>query len=65
MKKLIVILLILTSCGGDFAPHGKNSDLMPKGNYCIDQFELDGCEYIYLRRYGSIAITHKGNCKNH
>lgn len=55
-------LFLLTSCSID---SGKNQDAFPLGNHTIDTFELDGCEYVYLRRYGSVAITHKGNCKNH
>lgn len=26
---------------------------------------IDSCEYLQYHVYGSEAITHKGNCKNH
>ncbi len=63
MKKIILILLItgsLISCDT-----GVNGDEIPLGNKTIQVLEFEDCEYIYLRRYGSVAIVHKGNCKNH
>lgn len=64
MKKLItlLLLLLLSSC---IAEVGENKDNFPYGNKTIQSMEFDGCEYVYMRRFGSIAITHKGNCKNH
>lgn len=42
---------------------GVNGDKVPLGNRTIQTIEYDGCEYVYLRRYVSVAITHKGDCK--
>jgi len=44
--------------------YGKNGDEIPLGNRTVQSFEFEGCEYLYIRRYGSIAIEHKGNCKH-
>lgn len=64
MEKLIfyAIILLMCSCSGNMS--GKNTDQIPLGNRTIQTIEFEGCEYIYLRRYGSVAIEHKGNCKN-
>ncbi len=43
---------------------GPNGDKIPLGNTTVQIMEFEGCEYVYLRRYGSVTITHKGNCKN-
>lgn len=59
MKKILFISVLFFSCDGD---KGENS--IPYGNKTIQTIEHEGCEYVYLRRYGSVSITHKGNCKN-
>lgn len=61
MKKYsIVLAFLLFGCIG-----GANYDKIPEGNVTIQTIEYEGCEYVYLRRFGSVIITHKGNCKNH
>lgn len=54
------LLVAIIFCGCD---SGLNGDRIPLGNRTIQTIEHDGCEYVYLRRYGSVSITHKGNCK--
>ena len=54
------MLVAVIFCGCD---SGANGDKIPLGNRTIQTIEYNDCEYIYLRRYGSVAITHKGNCK--
>ena len=56
---LFAIALMTASCEG-----GKGGDTIPLGNRTLQTIEHEGCEYVYLRRYGSVSITHKGNCKN-
>ena len=55
-----VLLVAVIFCGCD---NGANGDKIPLGNVTIQSIEYDGCEYVYLRRYSSVTITHKGNCK--
>ena len=58
---LYILLVAFLFCGCD---SGANGDKIPLGNRTIQTIEYDECEYIYLRRYGSVTITHKGNCKH-
>ncbi len=62
MKYLLGFVLIITiaSCS-DWS--GINTEKVPLGNRTIQTIEYDSCEYVYLRRYASVTITHKGNCK--
>ncbi len=69
MKRLIILALILTSCG---EPEQRTAEpvvnqinnLSERHSEHYEIYELDGCEYIAVgygkRRWGS----HKGNCKN-
>lgn len=64
MKKIIVLLLIvsLVGCGykNDKSIKGENnSDLAG-----LKVIVLDGCEYFQFKSYTYYSITHKGNCKN-
>jgi hypothetical protein len=56
---ILLVLFLFTACES-----GANGDKIPLGNRTIQTIEYDECEYIYLRRYGSVAIIHKGNCKH-
>ena len=55
---LLLSAVFLSGCDS-----GANGDKVPLGNRTIQTIEYDSCEYVYLRRYGSVAITHKGDCK--
>lgn len=55
-----VLFVAIIFCGCE---SGANEDRIPLGNRTLQTIEHDECEYIYLRRYGSVSITHKGNCK--
>jgi len=62
MRKYILIgMVLLTSCEGYTT--AKYANTMPYGARVIETIEFEECEYVYLRRYGSIALIHKGNCK--
>jgi len=58
--KVLLVAVIFSSCNYNT---GINSDKVPLGNRTIQTIDYDNCEYVYLRRYGSVTITHKGNCK--
>lgn len=64
-KQTTFIILALFLLSGCVLESGKNKEEIPYGNKTIQSFEFEGCEYVYLRRFGSVAITHKGNCKYH
>ncbi len=59
---LFAIAFMTASC--DYGTTQNYEKTIPIGNRVIESIEFDGCEYIYLRRLGSVSITHKGNCKN-
>lgn len=57
--KVLLVAVIFSSCNNNT---GINGDKVPLGNRTIQTIDYDNCEYVYLRRYGSVTITHKGNC---
>lgn len=66
MKYIFVFFIMLSSCDLD-RPSSDYINVVSEQtecNNCFDTVEYDGCEYIYLRRYGSVCLEHKGNCKN-
>ena len=58
--KVLLVAVIFSSCSTDT---GINGDKVPLGNRTIQTINYEDCEYVYLRRYGSVTITHKGNCE--
>lgn len=70
MRILILIAVILTSCG----PSREELNQNPKkygSRYPVnmDVLTIDSCEYILYERYTSAGVSacvmHKANCKNH
>lgn len=59
---LFAIAFMTASC--DYGLTKSYDDNIPLGNRALESIKFEDCEYIYLRRLGSVAITHKGNCKN-
>lgn len=58
----LLVAFLMVGCN----PEGSENDKNPEKTYRI--VEIEGCEYIFIstRPWGSeMAITHKGNCKNH
>ena len=56
----LLVAFLMVGC------EGSENDVHPELTYRI--VEIDDCEYIYIstRPFGSdMAISHKGNCKNH
>lgn len=65
MRQLLIFAIlgiVLIGCDYGITPNYQKT--IPSGNRAIESIEFDECEYVYLRRMGSVAITHKGNCKN-
>jgi hypothetical protein len=63
MKNKLLIIILFTATTFVSCESGSNGDIIPIGNRTIQTIQYENCEYVYLRRYGSISITHKGNCK--
>lgn len=61
MKYLAFLLLILTTGCADTG----YDPIEGRSPRSLQIIEYDGCEYVYLRRFSAVSITHKGNCKNH
>lgn len=60
MKKLILILVVFTSCE-------QQGNVQTYSNVDIGEYGIaiiDSCEYIVDQYDRSRSITHKGNCKN-
>ena len=56
----LLVAFLMVSCDG------AENDVHPEENYKI--IEIDDCEYIFISRRpfaSDMAITHKGDCKNH
>jgi hypothetical protein len=70
MKKLLVCLLLVCGCGAQETKVIYKNDeavaLQITGHadqISLNIIKIEGCEYIFLFRSGSIALTHKGDCK--
>lgn len=67
MKKHLFFLLLLGACmvGCEEPPSTPVTKTVSIGDTNLNQYEIDGCEYIgYV--YGGYGdfLTHKGNCHN-
>lgn len=71
-KRLIIKLIILIVIAVALFACQKRNVKTESTNYVIgnlgEKFEIltiDNCQYIYYSGGDRMAITHKGNCKNH
>ncbi len=66
---LFTILLLLSACQLNEDPNANYKELLSrvpnKTSRYIVKVRVDGCEYVVIRRLGSVSITHAGNCDNH
>lgn len=66
MKKLFIAIIMvcsLSSCFNNEPDELYDKVISVSTNRTIQIVEIDSCEYIYMRRFSSISLVHKGNCK--
>ncbi len=65
--KLILLLMVFSSCSKEEQPTKTLEDLYPiidKIESDINLYVIDSCEYIgYINNWNADILTHKGNCK--